>query len=330
MWKMFVRILLALAFSLQMNTARAEIYKWTDERGNVHYSDEKSDQHPVETVTPNTEKLGVELSTPQDAQQWQKDVTSGAAATDDRPHDHSATAIPAATPGSTTQTSSTLDTNAQDYCDGMVGDCFAPQQDRVCLLRYGVRCKAIYHWKVCLHEQCKSDRLADKCESPFYFLQQRPAVLGLRDLGRPLPLQEAVSALDWQCLSTHGLFCDEVANEADCQQRYNQSCSQLKNWLTDARERCRNQRDGDCDALELLVKYRPATQEEMKKAGVLLPQGGLQIRDLLFESMDILKNDVAANERLQPVLERMTGLNVTAARKWVDCTPQRPNIIDRY
>ncbi len=220
------------------------------------------------------------------------------------------------------------DTNTTDYCAGVIGDCFTPQQDRVCLLRYGERCKAIYHWKVCLHQDCEERRLADKCDSPYYFLDQRPKMLGQRDLGRPLPLQESVSARDWQCLSTHGFFCDEVANEADCQQHYNQSCGELKNWLADARERCEKNHDSDCKRIDRLVKYRPATQEEMKKLGTRLPRGGSQVRDLLFEALDIRKNDAASNARLQPVLESITGLNIGSGRAWYDCTPQRPSIID--
>ena len=67
MWKLHVQVLLVallgtLAFSLPVKSARAEIYKWTDERGNVHYSDETPDDRSTETVTPNTEKMGVEQS----------------------------------------------------------------------------------------------------------------------------------------------------------------------------------------------------------------------------------------------------------------------------
>ncbi|MDD0538506.1 hypothetical protein PS023_23355, partial [Shigella sonnei] len=92
-------------------------------------------------------------------------------------------------------------------------------------------------------------------DSAFYFLDNRPVVLGRRDVGRPLPLRESVSGQDWQCLSTHGFFCDEVANETRCREDYNQSCDELKNWVDTARQRCVDSRDGDCKDLDILLRY---------------------------------------------------------------------------
>ncbi|MCR8922003.1 glutaredoxin family protein [Dasania sp. GY-MA-18] len=44
----YLILLLAL---LLTHSSHAEIYKWTDEQGRVHFSDSKDTQQPVETVT---------------------------------------------------------------------------------------------------------------------------------------------------------------------------------------------------------------------------------------------------------------------------------------
>lgn len=328
MWKLHVQVLLvalfsALASSLPLNTARAEIYKWTDERGNVHYSDEKPDDHSTETVTPNTEKMGVELTQPAAAQEWKQQVLGDPAS----PASSSDTSTPA--PAATKSTSAAgIDTNRTDICEGVVGLCFTPEQDYVCKLRYGTHCWDVYYWKVCRFQDCEDRHLVDKCDSPFYFLDNRPVMLGRRDVSRPLPLRESVSAQDWTCLSSHGFFCDEVANETLCRQEYNQSCTELKNWLEAARQRCNANRDGDCKDIDVLLRYRPAPLEEVKKSGVRNASGGVTRYDLLFQSMDVTHNDAASNARLRPVLESITGLNIDPQRKWYDCDPQRHSIID--
>lgn len=291
-------------------TASAEIYKWTDARGNVHYSDARPEQQQAETLTPDTARQGVELSKPQAAQQWKQDALQNQTA-------------PLA-PTSPVRQTGTPDPSTQNLCEGKVGDCFTRDQDHVCKLRYGTDCQSIHHWKVCLHQNCTDNRLVDKCDSPFYYLDRRPVMLGRRDLGRPLPLQEWVSAQDWQCLSSHGFFCDEVAFEQQCQQQYNLSCQELKTWVAAAQARCRDSRDGDCRDIDVLIRYRPAPLEEMKKVGNMNASGTVVVQDLLMQSLGVYRHDPADYPRLQPVLDAMTGLNIGHSRRGFDCQREWP------
>lgn len=305
-----LRCLLLLAILICAPCSQAEIYKWVDERGNVHFSDEKPAAAPVvETIRPNTDKMGVQLSPPASAQQWKQDVLQPPAGT----------AITAPSTASVPRNAVNTDYQQQDWCEGVVGACFSRQQDRVCKLRYGQPCQPVYHWKVCLHQRCIDDRLADKCESPFYFLDKRPNTLGRRDLGRPLPLQEWVSPQDWECLSTHGFFCDEVAFEANCQENYRRSCAELKNWVSTAKQRCIEARDGDCNDIDSLIRYRPAPVEEVKKAGTMNASGRVITQDLLLQSLGVYKNDPADVGKLQSTLQAITGLNIDDTRRRFDC-----------
>lgn len=311
-----LRILLLLTALIAAPFSQAEIYKWVDERGNVHFSDEKPDSAPtVETIRPNTDKTGVQLTNPASADQWKQDALQPPAST----------AQPAAASSPSPRTrNANADYQRQDWCEGVVGDCFTEQQDHVCKLRYGQECQKIYHWKVCQHQHCTDNRLADKCDSPFYFLDKRPNVLGRRDLGRPLPVQEWVTAQDWECLSTHGFFCDELAFEANCQDYYRQSCAELKNWVSTAKQRCISARDGDCNDIDSLIRYRPAAVEEVKKAGTMNASGRVITQDLLLQSLGVHKNDPADVGKLQSTLQALTGLNIDKTRRTFDCERRWP------
>ena len=306
-----LRIVL-LSCLLMILPAHAEIYKWVDERGNVHFSDEKPDQASAETVTPNTDNTGVQLSQPASSKQWKQDALNRTPMVSDN-----ANTAPAKTrPPRNTN----ADYQHQDYCEGVVGNCFTQQQDYVCKLRYGEHCQDIYQWKVCLRQHCEANRLADKCDSAFYYLDQRPVMLGLRDLGRPLPIKEWVSAADWECLSAHGFFCDEVAYEARCQEHYRQSCGELKNWLSTARQRCINGRDGDCNDIDTLIRYRPAPVEEVKKAGTMNASGRVIVQDMLMQSLGVHRDDPMHTAKLQSTLNDITGLNPDDnVRRSIDC-----------
>ncbi|MEZ5508290.1 MAG: DUF4124 domain-containing protein [Gammaproteobacteria bacterium] len=291
-------------------TAQAEIYKWVDERGNVHFGDAPPEHVKTETVTPNTERQGVRLTEPAAADAWKQTVLTP-------PVPEVSASDPRAIPS--TRPPAAVDYQETDACEGVVGDCFTPAQDYVCKLRYGTDCQSVYHWKVCLQQTCEDNRLADKCESPFYFMNHRPVMLGQRDLQRPLPIREWVSPQDWECLSGSGFFCDELAFEHQCQQQYHQSCTELKNWISSARQRCIKQRDGDCDDIDTLIRYRPAPVEEVKKAGIRNAAGGVVSQDLLLQQLGVHKAEPAADVTLQPVLESITGLNIRERRYRYDC-----------
>jgi glutaredoxin len=66
-------VLLLLALLLPAADLPAEIYKWVDEHGQVHYSDQKPDDRPVTEITPDTRSYAgisygtVEIDTPEAA-----------------------------------------------------------------------------------------------------------------------------------------------------------------------------------------------------------------------------------------------------------------------
>ncbi|WP_317622539.1 DUF4124 domain-containing protein [Ketobacter sp. GenoA1] len=283
----------------------AEIYQWKDAAGRVHYSDEAPDDAEVKTVTPNTERLGVRLSKPDESAAW-----SEQALTNKKP----STGIPSRRPQSVPE-----DASEDDLCEGVVGDCFTEQQDYVCKLRFSLPCKKIYHWKVCLQQDCEQKDISDRCNSPFHLLDRRPPVLTGLQMGRAMPLQALVSERDWQCLVQHGFYCDEVASESICQQRFGQSCSALKNWADEARTRCRKQRGSDCDDIDSWKQFRPLSHEERQKAGVRLATGGSTSRDLLMESLGVEQDNPDQYPQLRQALESLTGLNIRDRRRRFDC-----------
>ena len=129
---------------------QAEIFKWVDERGNIHFGDAPPEDARTETIMPNTDKLGVQLSNPASAQQWKQDALQS------KPESKSTPATTAPTVATQNVRNNNADHQTLDWCDGVVGECFTSEQDYVCKLRYGTDCQSIYHWKVCLHQSCQS------------------------------------------------------------------------------------------------------------------------------------------------------------------------------
>ena len=286
--------------------SEAEIYQWKDAAGRTHYSDEAPENYQSEKVTPNTERLGVRLSEPKAAEAWSEKALTG------EPN------IQPQTPNKR-PSRRTKDAAEHDLCEGVVGDCFTEQQDYVCKLRFSLECKKIYHWKVCLQQDCQQKDISDKCESPYQLLDRRPPVMTRAQMGRVMPLQDLVSERDWECLSQHGFFCDEVAFEATCQQRFGQSCAALKSWATDAQAHCKKQRGSDCDDIDSWKKFRPLSLEEKEKAGIRLAGGGVSSRDQLLESLGVQKDDPETYPDLQQAMESLTGLNIRERRRRFDC-----------
>ncbi len=287
-------------------TASAEIYQWKDAAGRVHYSDEAPEGYQSERVAPNTERLGVRLSEPDASEAWTEEVLSGQKK-------------PAAKPEARRHSQFRKDPAEDDLCKGVVGDCFTEQQDYVCKLRYSLPCKKIYHWKVCLQQDCEQKDIADKCESPYQLLDRRPPVMTRAQMGRVMPLQELVTERDWECLTQHGFFCDEVAFEATCQERFGQSCDALKNWANAAQARCEKQRGSDCDDIDSWKRFRPLSLEEKEKAGIRLAGGGVSSRDQLMESLGVETDDPETYPALQQAMESLTGLNIRDRRYRFDC-----------
>jgi len=285
----------------------AQVYQWRDAAGRTHYSDQAPPGEDSTTIEPHLPPQGVRLVPAEQSDAWSEQVL---------------TAPPQTEPSSTEPNKirrrpggNGSDASEEDLCAGVVGDCFSDAQDYVCKLRFGYDCKAIYHWKVCLHQDCEDKKVADKCQSPWHLLDRRPPVMTQMQMGRNLPLRELVSERDWECLSKSGFFCDELAVERVCQQRYERSCEELRSWPLQAQARCRQQRGADCDQIDGWLSERPLSWEERKKIGNRLPTGGYQNQDLLLQSL----GDNAADADLWPVLEALPGLNIRARRHTFDC-----------
>lgn len=289
-----------------------EIYQWVDAAGRVHYSDEAPAGVQSKTVTPNTERLGVQLSTPSDSEAWSQNALNAPATSS------SSSNMATTAPGRRQQTAPLNDWET-DLCAGVVGDCFSEEQDYVCKLRFGLPCEKIHHWKVCLNQDCNDRKVSDKCDSPYHLLDRRPAVLSRRDMGRPLPLRELVSDRDWQCLSRNGFFCDELADETTCGERYGQTCTELENWVAAAQERCKKQRGSDCQHIDGWKQFRPVSVDESKKGGARLRNGGVASQDYLMETLGVEKDDTERYPQLQTALESLTGLNIHPRRHRYQC-----------
>lgn len=301
MWTKWI----SLSVLLWAIPASAEIFQWKDAAGRVHYSDQAPEEYESQTVTPNTEDLGVRLSGPRDTEAWSEQALSPQKNTVSKPPQR--------------RTTLARDAAEQDLCEGVVGDCFSEQQDYVCKLRFSLECKKIYHWKVCLQQDCEQKDIADKCESPYQLLDRRPPVMTQAQMGREMPLQGLVSERDWQCLSQHGFFCDEVASETTCQQRFGQSCEALQYWAEAARQRCKKQRGSDCGDIDSWKQFRPLSIEEKEKAGIRLAGGGASSQDRLMASLGVERDDPATYPELQQALESLTGLNIRERRRRLDC-----------
>ncbi len=304
-----LHFLLFLLLSSGMAVSFAEIYQWKDERGNIHFGDEPPEDAQIKIMKPDTTPLGVQVAPPEKAEQWKQKIIEQSSELNpvfrNKAKKYS------------TRTSS--DANEEDLCEGIIGECFTPEQERVCVLRYGVECKEMYYWKVCLHQQCEEQRLGDPCDSPYYLLDHRPPILTQQDIGKPFPLHEQVSSYDWQCLNEHGFFCDEVAFDKDCQDQYGVSCESLKTWRIAAQKQCKQQRGADCNNLFTLNAYRPASIAARKKTGIQLRQGGVSSEDLLLTALGIEKGDTNDHPQLQSVLESLPGLNIRSRRRRYDC-----------
>lgn len=305
--KVFLSVLVCVWLGERAN---AEIYQWQDERGNIHFSDEPPENVDARVLQPQMEKMGVEIVNPQQLQQWK--ARGGSLGQDN--------IKPPVQITGTRKGRFERNEFDVDMCAGVVGDCFNEQQDYVCKLRFGIECQTLYHWKVCLRQDCEDRKIADKCDSPYQILMRRPIVLTERDIGRPLPLRESVSDRDWACLSQHGFFCDEVAFEKDCQETYRRSCDELKNWVSDGLAQCKKQRGSDCSDIDTLLHYRPVSITESKKAGTRAPNGNIVSQDLFLQSIQADRDSPEQYSQLQALLNSITGLNaVEGQRNRFDC-----------
>ncbi|WLQ12016.1 DUF4124 domain-containing protein [Hahella aquimaris] len=283
--------------------SRGEIYKWTDAKGTVHYSDAAPADSDAQVITPTSAIDGVRLLS-DEAKARFKNIPSEPNA-----------------PGSHSSSNSVISVSesakTEDVlCDDVNDDCFSEEDTRVCKLRFGKSCEEVYLWKVCaLQKLCTTDR----CDTARFVIDWRPPAVGVRDLGRSLPLHANVSDKDWSCLQHSGFYCDELALETQCQKDYRESCSAVRDWLLNAPEKCEADKNVDCDELDTLIKYRPVSEEERLKLGATNASGGHFARDLLMETVEQKKNELS-DEALQAVLDKLPGIDRHSFRRDISCS----------
>lgn len=292
------KILLSLCILLFTGLCNAEIYKWVDENGRIHFTDEPPEDQKTEQIKVNTEKIGAKLSSDEEIKQWNKE-----------PKDEKQQILPP-------QTSKSLQNNRKERHCKNEWNCFSKNEDTVCKLRYGAPCKDIYFWQACA---VQNDIKTSKDRS-YYILMKRPMSMNSRDLNKPMPLKESVSQSDWKCLSKSGFYCDELVQESRCQQDYFTSCARLRNWVDIAKEHCEKNRTGDCDEVDSYVQYRPLHREERDRQGFTNSSGKRIIRDYLFEKIGVTEvNKPKDYPVLKQTINQLPGNHDIEALGLLDC-----------
>ncbi|WP_216736949.1 DUF4124 domain-containing protein [Hahella sp. HN01] len=301
MTRVLMMLIPVVLFTLSINS-RAEIYKWTDAKGTVHYSDAAPADSDAQVITPTSAIDGVRLLSDEAKARFKN-----------LPSEPEQTNAPSSTP--VVKVSESVKTE-DILCDDVNGDCFSEEDTRVCKLRFGKPCEEVYLWKVCaLQKVCTTDR----CDNARFVIDWRPPVVGVRDLGRSLPLRANVSDKDWSCLQHSGFYCDELALESQCQKDYRESCGAVRDWLLNAPEKCEADKNVDCGELDTLIKYRPVSEEERLKLGATNASGGHFARDLLMEKVEQKKNELS-DEALQAVLDKLPGIDRHSFRRDISCS----------
>ena len=294
LYSCFVCVLLGYSTS-----SFSQIYKWTDSKGKVHFSDtppkEQADhQSKTETVNVDTSARGTVFAPKDKVQQWHEQKPK-----DSKP-------IARQTDSSPTQIS----------CNKDFINCFKKEDDEVCKLRYGTSCTQIHTWKACYDQKCERN----SCKQTFKKLRNRPVSLNSRDLGRTLPIKSLVSKQDWECLKKSGFYCHELANEKSCQENFYMSCKDLENWKELAIERCDKLENKLCKKPEQYLKYRPIDLEERHRSGHYGSYGRKLIKDKLVESLiedsaDKTEEDIAFKE----TIKKFPGENKTSVFGKLNC-----------
>lgn len=282
-------LLVLLAPSL----ALSEIYRWVDDKGNVHFGDQPPEPDAAKKIQVSNDKLGVKLSTPKAVEAWKK---GSVADEDDAPFSSRENEI---------SYKSKYSPADGLLCESDRDDCFSSEEDQVCILRWGLHCEDVYLWSVCERQNCLRDKNRDTCASPFYYLDNRPNSMNSRDLGRTFPSRSAVSDGDWQCLLRTGLYCDEYSDAAKCESDYGQSCEALENWVETSFEQCRkNKSANDCEKLVELIKRRPVTFKEQKRNGFSSFRRHVS-HDVLMGEHGFKRSDASKEDQMWKVLHRL-------------------------
>lgn len=286
-WKRFV-FLLMLTGVTEMLWAEP-VYQWTDAQGNKHFSDSAPSPGILSTAQPLTPlpKTGAQFAKPD------------ALKNESTPSITSSRRVPLpSTPYHPDKT-----------CRRQPEKCFSKEDEKICLLRYGITCVELFFWKTIVREDCENNR-KEHCDDPERTLSRRPASLQARDLKADFPHTSHIDDRDQQCMLTHGFYCAELLNENVCRE-YDKPCDTLRKWVERSQVECREKhRSSECEGKEFLQQYRPRSLAEIKFIGIQGGSGTFSrriIQDYLIIDSGVNRNDPQYGDVLQRILNELPG-----------------------
>lgn len=287
-WKRFVFLLMLTGVTEMLWAQR--VYQWTDAQGNKHFSDSAPP-----SVVPSTASPLVPL--PKTGAQFAK---PGALKSE-------------STPSVTSPRSATLPSvpyRPDNICRRQPEQCFSKEDEKICLLRYGIACVDLFFWKTKVREACEKAG-NERCDDPVRYIGRRPSALQARDLKAALPHTSQLNKRDQDCLLTHGFYCAEIRNEDICRE-YDMPCDKLQTWVERSQITCREKfLKVECENSEYLHLDRPRSIAEIKFVGVVGGGSGyIQrriIQDYLVIDSDVNRDDPNYKDVMQRLLDDLPG-----------------------
>lgn len=271
MWIHRLLLVFLITFSF---SAQAGLYRWVDEEGTVHYDDEIPEGQAVQPVLIPEETSGINVSTPTQRESFKQSL--------EKKPDLKVEVLenPEATP-----------TN-QGRMDRSLNE-------TICLYRFSLSCDELMQWKQTAKELCERKHRSGLDCSGHPLLGYRPSGITMKTLARGFPFNDGLSKADQDCLATNGFYCDELQNEAYCEERFGQSCEKLRNWPELAVKNCQQRRELNCGSKEMYAEQRPKSFEEWNYLGRWLPLAS-RIRqiDLMMQVDESLYQTTEEFERI--------------------------------
>ena len=259
--KLTILIFLGLLFS-SSTLYSTEIYKWIDDEGNVYFGEDPPENSSLE-------KISLEPISSSDPFTTKPDTI------DKRIDDPSENL-------ESNQYSRTLKSKAR-------------LNNRICLLRYGLKCNKLFHWKSIIKKKLNT---RDSCSKIRHVLVGRPSSLSSRDIDLEFPTIETTSKEDGKCLTKSGFYCFELQDDSWCKENFFQPCNKLENWVSQAVDKCGLLRE-ECSLKKIVIEYRPRSNEEIRYRR--------QQGDLLGNALNLPKNTCNNIEIIRSALDRLPG-----------------------
>ncbi|HET8708187.1 MAG TPA: DUF4124 domain-containing protein [Pseudomonadales bacterium] len=227
----------------------AEVYKWVDADGTVHFSDSAGSSKAEKIEVKQPERMA---PLPQ---------------SDDDETEAAKTAPPASVEEpSQPEQAADNSKKSRKKMERLKKAQTAEKQkanEKICQLRYGMHCDDLFHWKSKLKAECERNK-TDSCEEPQYFIRNKPPSILFRDLGKPFPTVDNTPKQDLDCLLSTGFYCYELNSDTYCKQNYDvKQCKELREWVKTAEKRCAEEGKEDCS--QRALAFRPRTGEELNK-----------------------------------------------------------------